>query len=438
MKTEAQISRQYRLLRNSLDERARREWAGSEAMALGYGGIKKVHRATGMAPSTIGKGIRELRAQEGQAPCAGERRVRRPGGGRKKKVDQDPDLLGALESLVEPAARGDPESPLRWTLKSLRVLSRELAQMGHVVGRNVISRTLRTLGYSLQGNSKQLEGSHHADRDAQFEHINARTVGQLASGNPAISVDTKKKELVGAFSNGGRELRPKGEPERVQVHDFVDTELGKVNPYGVYDIGDNSGWVSVGISSDTAAFAVESIRRWWQASGRARYPHASELLITADCGGSNGYRTRLWKFELQGLVDELGLPISVCHLPPGTSKWNKIEHRLFSFISMNWRGKPLVSHQTIIKLISATRTSKGLTVQCELDDNEYTRGRKITDEQMASINLKCDAFHGEWNYTIYPTGSDWHHDGETTVDRLVVRHTNVCTVLGSGRSPRQW
>ncbi|MDA0823092.1 MAG: ISAzo13 family transposase, partial [Proteobacteria bacterium] len=403
MKTEAQIRRQYEQIKGTLHERARREWAGSEAMALGRGGIAEVHRATGMAPSTIGKGVRELCARETEAVVSPVQRVRRSGGGRKKKVDQNPQLLSALESLVEPATRGDPESPLRWTVKSLRRLSEELRQMGHEVSRNVVSRVLRSLGYSLQANSKQLEGSHHPDRNAQFEHINRRSAQQLAEGNPVISVDTKKKELVGSFKNAGREVRPKGSPEQVQVHDFIDRERGKANPYGVYDIGDNSGWVSVGISSDTAAFAVESIRRWWKASGAERYATASELLITADCGGSNGYRTRLWKYELQQLADELGLPIAVCHLPPGTSKWNKIEHRLFSFISMNWRGKPLVSHQTIINLISATRTHKGLTVQCELDDNEYDKGRKITDAQMASLSIKRDSFHGEWNYTLYPS-----------------------------------
>ena len=409
MKSEAQIRRQYAQLRDSFDERARREWAGSEAIALGHGGIVKVHRAVGMAPSTIGKGVRELRAQEEQTPERARRRVRRPGGGRKKKVEQDPRLLSDLESLVEPATRGDPESPLRWTLKSLRRLSQELGVMDHSASRNVVSRMLHSLGYSLQANSKQREGSQHPDRNAQFEHINARTAQHLASGHPVISVDTKKKELVGSFKNAGRELRPTRDPEKVQVHDFIDRALGKVNPYGVYDVGANSGWVSVGISSDTAAFAVESIRRWWHTSGGPRYPNATELLITADCGGSNGYRTRLWKWELQQLADELRLPIAVCHLPPGTSKWNKIEHRLFSFISMNWRGKPLVSHHTIIQLISATRTSKGLTVHCELDDNEYEKGRIVSDEQMATINLTRDTFHGEWNYTIYPSQYECEH-----------------------------
>lgn len=420
MKTEAQLRRQYEQIRCTLHERARREWAGSEAMALGRGGIAKVHRATGMAPSTIGKGARELRARERQAMVSPAQRVRRSGGGRKQKVDQDPLLLSALESLVEPATRGDPESPLRWTVKSLRRLSEELGQMGHAVSRNVVSRVLRTLGYSLQANSKQLEGSHHPDRNAQFEYINRCSAQHLGQGNPVISVDTKKKELVGSFKNAGREVRPKGSPEKVQVHDFIDRELGKANPYGVYDIGDNSGWVSVGISSDTAAFAVESIRRWWQASGVERYANATELLITADCGGSNGYRTRLWKYELQQLADELSLPITVCHLPPGTSKWNKIEHRLFSFISMNWRGKPLVSHQTIIKLIGATRTNKGLTVQCELDDTVYDKGRKITDQQMAALNIKRDPFHGEWNYTLYPSSlAIAGNEAGSAIDRLV-------------------
>ena len=420
MKTEAQIRRQYEQIRGTLHERARREWAGSEAMALGYGGIAKVHRATGMAPSTVGKGVRELRARESEAVLSPVQRVRRSGGGRKKKVDQNPQLLSALESLVEPATRGDPESPLRWTVKSLRRLSDELMPMGHEVSRNLVSRLLRTLGYSLQANSKQLEGSHHPDRNAQFEHINRRSTQQLAQGNPVLSVDTKKKEQLGSFKNAGREVRPKGSPERVQVHDFIDRTLGKANPYGVYDVGDNSGWVSVGISSDTAAFAVESIRRWWKASGAERYADATELTITADCGGSNGYRTRLWKYELQQLSDELGLPIAVCHLPPGTSKWNKIEHRLFSFISMNWRGKPLVSHQTIIKLISATRTNKGLTVQCELDDNDYEKGRKITDKQMAALNIERDTFHGEWNYTLNPSSlATAEPDADSTIDRLV-------------------
>ena len=307
-----------------------------------------------------------------------------------------------LESLVEPVTRGDPESALRWTVKSLRRLADELRPKGHEVSRNVVSRCLKSLGYSLQANRKTLEGANHPDRDAQFVHINARTTKHLLDGNPVISVDTKKKELVGPFKNAGREYRVHRQPEKVRVHDFVDRELGKANPYGVYDIGRNTGWVNVGITSDTAEFAVESIRRWWNEVGCGSYGLATELLITADCGGSNGYRTRLWKFELQQLADELRLPISVCHLPPGTSKWNKVEHRLFSFISINWRGKPLVSHEAIVKMIAATSTAKGLTVRCMLDETVYEKGRRVTDQQMATINLVPDEFHGEWNYTIRP------------------------------------
>ena len=405
MKTEEQIRRQYEQLRGSLDERARREWAGSEAMAVGHGGIAKVHRATGLVPSTIGKGIRELKARDGSAEPEAVRRIRRPGGGRRNKADEDPTLLPDLESLVEPVTRGDPESPLRWTIKSLRRLSKELKAMGHDVSHNLVGKLLKTLGYSLQGNRKTLEGANHPDRNAQFEHINARTEQQLEAGNPAISVDTKKKELVGPFKNGGREYRPTGEPERVRVHDFIDRELGKSNPYGVYDIGQNSGWVNVGITADTAEFSVESIRRWWADAGRETYPSATNLFITADGGGSNGYRLRLWKLELQGLADELDFPISVSHFPPGTSKWNKIEHRLFSFISRNWRGKPLVSVQAIVKTIASTTTEQGLSVRCELDERVYEKGRKVTDDEMASLDIVRDEFHGEWNYTLMPRRS---------------------------------
>ena len=402
MKTEAQIRQQFNQLRGSLDERGRREWAASEAMALGYGGIAVVYRATGIVPSTIGKGIRELREREsGVAEPEGRRRVRRPGGGRPRKTDEEPALLAALEELVEPVTRGDPMSPLRWTCKSLRRLATELVAMGYSVSYRTVGRLLKQLKYSLQGNRKTVEGTQHPDRNAQFEYINAQTVKQLAASNPAISVDTKKKELVGNYKNGGREYRPEGEPEQVTVHDFVG-ELGRANPYGVYDIHDDSAWVSVGISSDTAEFAVESIRRWWNSMGYARYPEAEELLITADCGGSNGYRTRLWKFELQQLADELGIPVTVCHFPPGTSKWNKIEHRLFSFISMNWRGKPLRTYQTIINLIAATTTETGLVVRSELDDTHYQKGRKVTDAEMESINICRHNFHGDWNYTISP------------------------------------
>lgn len=402
MKTEEQIREQYRLIGGSLDERGRREWAASEAMALGHGGIALVHRGTGIVPSTIGKGVKELRGRRaGEEPAEGQRRVRQPGGGRRKKIEEDPALLGALESLVEPSTRGDPESALRWTCKSLRVLATELVRAGHEISYRTVGRLLKCLDYRLQSNRKTLEGAQHADRDQQFEYINAQMKKQFKESNPAISVDTKKKELVGAYKNGGREYRPKGEPEKVDVHDFKG-ELGRVSPYGVYDLQDNSGWVSVGISADTSEFAVETIRRWWYSMGEERYPELSELLITADCGGSNGYRTRLWKLELQRLADELEIPITVCHFPPGTSKWNKIEHRLFSFITINWRGKPLHSYQTVVNLIAATKTSTGLEVECELDSQGYEKGRKVSDAEMETVKLRPHRFHGEWNYTIEP------------------------------------
>jgi len=401
MKTISDISRQFKQLQDSLDERGRREWAASESMSLGHGGIAMVHRATGIAPSTIGKGIRELRSRE-QAPSESDepRRIRQPGGGRKRKTDQDQTLLRNLESLVEPTTRGEPDSPLRWTCKSLRKLAAELLAKGHDASYRTVGRLLKQLGYSLQANRKTFEGASHPDRDAQFQYINQRSKAQLASGNPALSVDTKKKELVGNYKNGGREFFPSGQPEQVGVYDFIG-ELGRANPYGVYDIGQDAAWVSVGISSDTAEFAVEAVRRWYHAMGRERYPRMSELLITADCGGSNGYRVRLWKLEVQRLANELGIPITVCHFPPGTSKWNKIEHRLFSFIAMNWRGKPLVNYQTIVSLIAATTTAKGLVVRCQLDENTYEKARKVSDAEMAEINIKPHDFHGEWNYTIY-------------------------------------
>lgn len=402
MRTEDQIRRQFIQIRGSLDERGRREWAASEAMALGYGGIALVHRATGIVPSTIGKGIRELRQRPDDYQDTEEpRRVRKAGGGRPRKTDQDPTLLEDLESLVEPVTRGDPMSPLRWTCKSLRRLAAELSSMGHCVSYRTVGRLLKKLKYSLQGNRKTTEGSQHPDRNEQFEYINAQTTRQLAAENPAVSVDTKKKELVGDYKNVGREYRPKGQPEPVGVHDFKG-ELGRASPYGGYDIDDDSAWVSVGISSDTSEFAVESVRRWWNSMGYDRYSQATELLITADCGGSNGYRTRLWKVELQRLADELGIPVTVCHFPPGTSKWNKIEHRLFSFITTNWRGKPLRDYQTIVNLIAATSTATGLKVRCELDESEYQKGRKVTDAEMASLNIRPHEFHGDWNYTLNP------------------------------------
>jgi transposase len=402
VKTEADIRRQYAQLRNSLDERSRREWAASEALALGYGGIAITHRATGIVPSTIGKGIRELGAGgEGAVGAAGERRVRRPGGGRKLKEEENAAILDELERLVAPVTRGDPMSPLRWTSKSHRRLAKELCARGFEVGYRTVSRLLKKLGYQPHANRKTTEGKQHPDRNAQFEYINKKTKRQLASGNPTISVDTKKKELVGDYKNGGRELRPNGEPELVKVHDFVG-DLGRASPYGVYDIGDNTAWVSVGISSDTAEYAVETIRRWWNEMGYERYSALDELLVTADGGGSNGHRTRLWKFELQQLADEIGVPITVCHYPPGTSKWNKIEHRLFSFITLNWRGKPLRTYQIIVILIAATTTEAGLEVHCDLDANVYAKGRKVSDEDMKTINIKGHRFHPEWNYTISP------------------------------------
>ena len=337
-----------------------------------------------------------------ETPTVQVGRVRRAGGGRKKTVDTDVTLKKDLERLIDPVTRGDPESPLRWTSKSVRKLSEELIRAGHQTSHRMVAELLHELGYSLQANRKTLEGSKHEDRDAQFQHINERVKQHLAGQEPVISVDTKKKELVGDFKNGGKELRPKGEPEKVRVHDFVIPELGRAAPYGVYDIGNNTGWVSVGVDHDTATFAVETIRRWWLGMGKPAYPNATRLLITADSGGSNGSRLRLWKFELQKLADETGLTILICHLPPGTSKWNKIEHRLFSFISQNWRGKPLVSHQVIVDLIAATSTRAGLKVRAEIDSNLYPQGIKVSDDQIAALNIERDPFHGEWNYTIKP------------------------------------
>ena len=393
------IKQRYERVAGVLDERARRVVAASEALALGRGGIAAVSRATGLSRKAIALGVRELR---GEVPRAEPGRIRRPGGGRKPLEAQDPTLRADLERLVEPVTRADPESPLRWTCKSVRRLARELHARGHRVSHEKVAQLLHALGYSLQANRKTREGADHPDRDAPFAHINTTTEAYLVAGDPVISVDTKKKELVGDFKNGGREWRPQGEPEEVRVHDFVLPELGRASPYGVYDLGANAGWVSVGIDHDTAAFAVASIGRWWERTGRRRYSAARRLLITADGGGSNGSRLRLWKWELQRLADASGLAITVCHLPPGTSKWNKIEHRLFSFISQNWRGKPLVSSAVILNLIAATTTGTGLTVESELDTNLYPAGRKITDEQMATLRLERDAFHGEWNYTIFP------------------------------------
>jgi hypothetical protein len=402
MSEQETIAERYARVAGVLDERGRRAVAASEALSLGWGGISTVARATGLARDVIRLGIAELR---GTVPSAAPGRIRRPGGGRKQLVAIDPTVRDDLERLVAPATRGDPESPLRWTSKSVRTLATALGELGHQVSHQWVAATLRELGYSLQANRKTREGTTHPDRDAQFAHLNAAATTALAAGEPVISVDTKKKELVGDFKNGGREWSPVGDPEEVRMHDFMIPELGRVSPYGIYDLGHNSGWVNVGIDHDTAEFAVASIRRWWQGAGHTRYPAATRLLITADGGGSNGSRVRLWKWGLQRLADETGLTISVCHLPPGTSKWNKIEHRLFSFISQNWRGKPLVSYAVILSLIAATTTETGLTVESSLDTTAYPAGRTVSDDDMATIRLSRDAFHGEWNYTIAPRRS---------------------------------
>ena len=382
-----------------LDERGRRAVVATEALAYGWGGITAVAHATGLSRSVIALGMRELR---GEVPSAAPGRIRRAGGGRKPLVVSDPTVRADLERLVDPVSRGDPESPLRWTSKGVRSLAAALRAAGHRVSHQWVAEALRALGYSLQGNRKTREGSANPDRDAQFAHINAVAGAALAAGEPVVSVDTKKKELVGDFKNGGREWQPQGQPEEVRTHDFAIPELGRVSPYGVYDLAANAGWVSVGIDHDTATFAVASIRRWWQEAGQARYPQAGRLLITADGGGSNGSRLRLWKWALQQFADETGLAVSVCHFPPGTSKWNKIEHRLFSFITQNWRGKPLVSYAVILNLIAATTTATGLTVSSYLDTTPYPLGEKISEAQWATIQLTREDFHGEWNYTISP------------------------------------
>jgi len=398
MDRDASIKERYAVLTAVLDERSRRLLAAAESQVIGRSGITAVSKATGVSRRVIRQGMAELKNPSSLA--AG--RVRRPGGGRKKAIDRDPALKDDLEKLLESTTRGDPEVPLRWTCKSVRNLTAELKQQGHAVSHQVVADLLHELGYSLQANRKTKEGTSHPDRNAQFEHLNAQVKRYVAAKDPVISVDTKKKELVGDFKNGGRELRPKGDPEKVRVHDFIDKELGRATPYGIYDIGRNTGWVSVGVDHDTAEFAVQSIRRWWRTMGRQTYPRAKRLLITADSGGSNGARLRLWKVELQKLADEIGLRVAVCHFPPGTSKWNKIEHRLFSFISQNWRGKPLISLEVIISLIAATTTSTGLRVHSELDNRYYQPGIKVSDAELAQVNLRRDKFHGDWNYQIVP------------------------------------
>jgi hypothetical protein len=394
------IRTKFEALSSVMDERTRRLWAATEARAIGRGGITRVSQATGISHVTIRAGLRQLGEECTTGTPAG--RVRRAGGGRKMLTQHDPGLLTALESLVEPLTRGDPQSPLRWTCKSTAKLATELNARGHAVSPRTINTLLARLGYSLQSHRKTREGGKHPDRDAQFEHINAKAESFVVAGQPVVSVDTKKKELVGDFKNGGREWQPKGKPEEVRVHDFIDPKLGKAIPYGVYDLAANLGWVSVGVDHDTAEFAVATLRRWWEQLGSGMYPGAKRLLVTADGGGSNGSRCRLWKLKLQEFADEAGLPITVCHFPPGTSKWNKIEHRMFCHITQNWRGRPLVDFECVVNLIGSTTTETGLEIRAELDKRAYPLGRVVTQQEMDSISIVADEFHGEWNYTIRP------------------------------------
>ena len=380
-----------------LDERSRRLFAANEARQIGHGGVTAVSLACGLSRMTITKGLREL-----DEPPLPPGRIRRPGGGRRSLVSLDPGLLGRLEELVDPLSRGDPQSPLRWTVKSTRVLASELTASGRSISHEKVAQLLRQMDFSLQSNRKIEEGADHPDRDAQFRHINAAVRRALAEGQPVISVDTKKKELIGNFVNGGKQWKNSKSPRRVNTYDFADASVPRAYPYGIYDLGRNTGFVNIGTDHDTSAFAVASIRGWWRVEGRKLYPKAGELLITADGGGSNGYRRRQWKLELQRLADDIGHPIKVCHFPPGTRKWNKVEHRLFSFIASNWRGEPLCDYETIVRLIAATTTAKGLTVSCRLDRRRHATGRQVTDEEMGSVNLVPDRFHGEWNYTIRP------------------------------------
>lgn len=395
------VRRKFHALTLVMDERMRRQWAATEAVALGWGGISLVANATGLSRTTILAGVRELKAQETSdaLPWPG---IRRPGGGRKLLVETDPGLWNALDALVDPMTRGHPETPLRWTCKSTRQLAEELTRQHHPVSDRTVARLLYAAGYSLQANRKTREGKGHPDRNAQFQYISQQVQRVQKRGQPVVSVDTKKKELVGDFKNAGQEWRPQGDPQKVRVHDFKDKKLGKAIPYGVFDVANNQGWVSVGIDHDTAYFAANSIGRWYEDMGTQRFPRARELLITADGGGSNGYRSRLWKVALQGLADRLELQLKVCHFPPGTSKWNKIEHRLFSYITSNWRGQPLHSHEAIVNLIASTTTKTGLIVKAALDTNVYETGLKVSDEELARLRLRPGDFHGEWNYTITP------------------------------------
>jgi transposase len=393
-----QLRKRWKEMKPVLNEQSRRRWAATEAKGLGRGGISCIVRVTGLARRTVYRGLDDIRHRR----KTDQVRIRKRGAGRKPKTAHAPSLLRDLKALVEAATRGDPMRSLLWTSRSLRKLSKELANKGHKISHTVVGELLRKAGYSLQANRKTREGNQHVDRDAQFQYINRRAASFRKDGQPVVSVDTKKKELVGNFKNTGREWRPKDSPEEVNVHDFIDPKLKRAVPYGVYDIHNNAGWVSVGTDHDTAAFAVNAIRKWWRAMGKKRYAKPKGLMVTADGGGSNGYRVRLWKIELQKLANELKIPITVCHLPPGTSKWNKIEHRLFSFITINWRGKPLRSYRTIVQLIASTTTETGLTVRAELDENKYPKGLRVTDAQLAAVNIYPHDFHGEWNYTIAP------------------------------------
>jgi hypothetical protein len=398
MSTHSELAKKFRSVWPLLDERTRRLMAANEAMALGHGGVSLVQRASGLSRKAISKGMQEIRSGEPLAPG----RIRRPGAGRKPITESDPGMLGVLEELLDLQTRGDPESPLRWTCLSTRAIAQQLERERHHISHTKVAQILHDLGYSLQSNRKTEEGADHPDRDAQFRHIGSVVKACLAKGLPVISVDTKKKELIGPFKNAGKEWQQKGEPVQVNMHDFADPELGKVIPYGVYDIGRNEGWVSVGISHDTAQFAVEAIRRWWLEMGQRVYPAAPRLLITADGGGSNGARVRLWKLELQRLADELGLELHVRHFPPGTSKWNKIEHRMFCHITKNWRGRPLISRMVVVALIAATRTAQGLVLQAQLDEAQYETGKTVTDDEMRSLAIQRCEFHGEWNYSLSP------------------------------------
>ena len=397
------IEAKFEALSGRLDEATLRVWAATEARSLGRGGVSTVAKAIGMSRTTIYAGLSELKtAQLPANKSSGRPRVRATGGGRKKLADKDASLLSALDALVEPTSRGDPVSPLRWTCKSTYRLSDELKRQGYEVSQRTVCDLLSQMGFSLQSTRKTREGGKHEDRDAQFAHIAKAVTDYQAAGDPVISVDTKKKELIGDFKNAGKEWQPAGTPEEVRVYDFIDAELGKVAPYGIYDLTANTGWVNVGIDHDTAEFAVESIRRWWLEMGQAVYPHARRILITADCGGSNGYRVRLWRRELQKLADELQLSIQVCHFPPGTSKWNKIEHRMFCHITANWRGRPLISREVVVNLIGSTTTREGLRIKAKLDENTYMPGIKVSDEELAALAIERDEFHGEWNYRLRP------------------------------------